>query len=60
MTVSAYRERMDCNRKCAMALLVHFDGEGLTERQGDLRVPSGIAIVDAQRGSIRIWTDPRF
>jgi hypothetical protein len=23
-----------------MALLVHFDGEGLTERQGDLRVLS--------------------
>jgi len=40
VTVSAYRERMDCNRKCAMALLVHFDGEGLTERQGDLRVLS--------------------
>jgi len=40
VTVSAFRERMDCNRKCAMALLVHFDGEGLTERQGDLRVLS--------------------
>ena len=41
VTVSAYRSLMGCNRKCAMALLVHFDGEGLTERQGDLRVLSG-------------------
>jgi len=41
VTVSAYRALMDCNRKCAMALLVHFDREGLTERRGDLRVLSG-------------------
>jgi len=41
VTVSAYRSLMGCNRKCAMALLVHFDREGLTERQGDLRVLSG-------------------
>ena len=41
VTVSAYRALMDCNRKCAMALLVHFDGEGLTKRRGDLRVLSG-------------------
>lgn len=38
ITVAEYRELMQSNRKCALALLAHFDGEGLSERQGDLRV----------------------
>lgn len=38
ITVAEYRELMGSNRKCALALLAHFDGEGLSERQGDLRV----------------------
>jgi len=38
ITVAEYRELIHGNRKCALALLAHFDGEGLTERQGDLRV----------------------
>ena len=41
IAVSEYRDVMECNRKCAVALLVHFDAEGLTERQGDWRVLSG-------------------
>ncbi len=38
ITVSQYRDAMDCNRKCAVALLIHFDGAGFTQRQGDVRV----------------------
>jgi selenocysteine-specific elongation factor len=38
ITVAEYRELINGNRKCALALLAHFDGERLTERQGDFRV----------------------
>jgi selenocysteine-specific elongation factor len=37
-TVAEFRELLGSNRKCAMALLAYFDGEGFTERQGDQRV----------------------
>ena len=30
ITVAEYRELMGSNRKCALALLAHFDGEGLS------------------------------
>lgn len=37
MTVSAFRERLGTSRKYALPLLEHFDRQGLTRRQGDLR-----------------------
>ena len=38
ITVSAFRDLIDGNRKYALALLAHFDRIGFTERQGDVRV----------------------
>jgi len=38
ITVSRFRELIGSNRKYALALLALFDGEGFTERQGDVRV----------------------
>jgi len=37
ITVSQFRELIDGNRRCALALLNRFDGEGITERRGDVR-----------------------
>ena len=37
MTVSAFRERLGTSRKYAVPLLEHFDRQGLTRRQGELR-----------------------
>ena len=41
ITVAEFRTLIDSNRKCAMALLGHFDAEGLTARRGDMRVLVG-------------------
>ena len=41
ITVAEFRTLIGSNRKCAMALLGHFDAEGLTARQGDVRVLVG-------------------
>ena len=41
ITVAEFRTLIGSNRKCAMALLDHFDGEGLTVRRGDVRVLVG-------------------
>jgi selenocysteine-specific elongation factor len=44
LTVSAFRERLGTTRKYAVPLLEHFDQQGITRRQGDVRVvrsPSG-------------------
>ncbi len=38
ITVSAFRERLGTTRKYALPLLEHFDREGLTRREGDVRV----------------------
>jgi selenocysteine-specific elongation factor len=38
ITVAQFRELIGSNRKYALALLGYFDGEGLTLRQGDVRV----------------------
>ncbi|MBT7536208.1 MAG: hypothetical protein HN610_11650 [Verrucomicrobia bacterium] len=38
ITVAAFRDLIKGSRKYAMALLNHFDGTGLTMRQGDERV----------------------
>jgi selenocysteine-specific elongation factor len=38
ITVSAFRERLGTSRKYAVPLLEHFDQEGLTRRDGDVRV----------------------
>ena len=38
ITVAQFRELIGSNRKYAMALLGHFDAEGLTRRDGDVRV----------------------
>jgi selenocysteine-specific elongation factor len=38
ITVAQFRELIGSNRKYALALLGHFDAEGLTARQGDVRV----------------------
>ena len=38
ITVSQFRELIGSNRRYALALLNRFDGEGLTERRGDVRV----------------------
>ena len=41
ITVAEFRTLIGSNRKCAMALLGHFDAEGLTTRRGDVRVLVG-------------------
>ncbi len=41
ITVAQFRELIGSNRKYAMALLGHFDAEGLTRRDGDVRVLLG-------------------
>ncbi len=41
ITVAEFRTLIGSNRKCAMALLGYFDAEGLTVRQGDVRVLVG-------------------
>ena len=41
ITVAEFRTLIDSNRKNAMALLGHFDAEGLTVRRGDVRVLVG-------------------
>ena len=38
VTVSQFRELIGSNRRYAMALLNRLDGEGVTERRGDVRV----------------------
>ncbi|MBI2239118.1 MAG: SelB C-terminal domain-containing protein, partial [Actinobacteria bacterium] len=38
ITVSAFRERLGTSRKYALPLLEHFDHQGVTRRQGDVRV----------------------
>ena len=38
ITVSRFRDLIDSNRKYALAILGFFDGEGFTERRGDVRV----------------------
>ena len=38
VTVAAFRDLLVANRRWSLALLAHFDREGLTLRQGDLRV----------------------
>jgi selenocysteine-specific elongation factor len=41
ITVAAFRDLLGANRRWSLALLAHFDREGLTLRQGDLRVLRG-------------------
>ena len=41
ITVAEFRTLIGSNRKCAMALLGHFDAEGLTTRRGDVRILVG-------------------
>ena len=38
ITVADFRQLLDSSRKYAVPLLNHFDGIGLTARQGDVRV----------------------
>jgi len=38
VTLAAYRDRLDCGRRNAQALLEYFDREGLTLRRGDERI----------------------
>ena len=39
VTLAGFRDRLDCGRRNAQALLEFFDREGLTLRRGDERVP---------------------
>jgi selenocysteine-specific elongation factor len=41
ITVSAFRESLGTSRKFALPILEYFDGKGLTERRGDVRVLRG-------------------
>ncbi|MCC7262669.1 MAG: selenocysteine-specific translation elongation factor [Candidatus Latescibacteria bacterium] len=41
VTVAAFRDLLNANRRWALALLALFDREGLTQRQGDVRVLRG-------------------
>jgi selenocysteine-specific elongation factor len=41
LTVSAFRERLGTTRKYAVPLLEYFDQQGITRRQGDVRVLRG-------------------
>jgi len=38
ISLAAFRDLLDCGRRNAQALLEHFDGEGLTRRDGEQRV----------------------
>jgi len=38
ITVSAFREKLGTSRRFALPLLEYFDANGLTRRQGDVRV----------------------
>ena len=38
VTLAGFRDRLDCGRRNAQALLEYFDREGLTLRRGDVRV----------------------
>ncbi len=38
VTLAAFRDRLDCGRRNAQALLEYFDREGLTLRRGDERI----------------------
>jgi selenocysteine-specific elongation factor len=38
VTLAVFRDRLDCGRRNAQALLEHFDREGLTLRRGDERI----------------------
>jgi selenocysteine-specific elongation factor len=38
ITVAAFRDLIQGNRKYALALLTYFDSSGVTQRQGDVRV----------------------
>jgi selenocysteine-specific elongation factor len=37
LRISEFREAIGCSRKYATPLLIHFDQQGLTERDGDIR-----------------------
>ena len=39
VTLAGFRDRLDCGRRNAQALLEFFDGEGLTLRRGNERIP---------------------
>jgi selenocysteine-specific elongation factor len=39
VTLAGFRDRLDCGRRSAQALLEFFDREGLTLRRGDERIP---------------------
>jgi selenocysteine-specific elongation factor len=39
VTLAGFRDRLDCGRRNAQALLEFFDREGLTLRRGDERIP---------------------
>ncbi len=39
VTLAGFRDRLGCGRRSAQALLELFDGEGLTLRRGDERIP---------------------
>jgi selenocysteine-specific elongation factor len=49
MTVAEFRDLVNGNRKICLLLLAIYDGEGVTERQGDVRV-----ITDKGRGRHRL------
>jgi len=38
ISLAGFRDLLSCGRRNAQALLEHFDGEGLTRRDGDVRV----------------------
>jgi len=38
ISLAAFRDLLDCGRRNAQALLEHFDGEGLTRRDGEQRI----------------------
>ena len=53
ITVSQFRELIGSNRRWALALLNHFDGEGFTIRRGDVR-----ALRVKQALAHRVWSAP--
>lgn len=44
-TLGEYRDRLKCSRKVALAILEHFDREGITHREGEVRKVREVLVV---------------
>ena len=60
VTLAGFRDRLDCGRRNAQALLELFDREGLTLRRGDERIPRRRRSLTPQpSANVATWSRPR-